>query len=72
MNGEPDYIEINGKKIKIPDIALGKSVPDGVKRFIEERERAEKAERKANLFFWVGIAMNIVCMVGGYLLGKFL
>ena len=39
-----------------------------MKQLEEEKVRAEK---KARLYFWAGIVVSILCMFGGYLLGKF-
>ncbi len=72
---EDRFVEVNGEKIKIPDIALGKFMPDSVQAMIlkyeKEEQRAQKAERKARLYFWCGIIASVIFMVGGYLLGKF-
>lgn len=40
-----DYLEVNGKKIKVPDIALGKVIPHSVWRL--EKERQEKKQLKS-------------------------
>lgn len=40
-----EYVEINGQRINIPNIALGKVIPSGVERYIAEQERL--AEEKA-------------------------
>ena len=45
---------------------------DYIATIAEEKNRADAAERKAKLYFWVGIACNILCMFGGYLMGKYL
>ena len=70
-NNTKDYLYVNGKSFKIPDVALGKTLPD----YIFELERFEaakaKAERKARIYFWGGIICSILCMIVGYLLGKF-
>ena len=72
---EDIFVEVNGEKIKIPDIALGKFMPDSVNALIlkceKAEERAKNAERKAFLYFWGGIIASALFMVGGYLLGKF-
>ena len=39
-----------------------------MKQLEEEKVRAEK---KARLYFWAGIVVSVLCMFGGYLLGKF-
>lgn len=57
--------------LNIPGIALGTEIPHGVERYIELEERARKAERKARLYFWVGICVSVACMIGGWLLGKY-
>ena len=44
------------------------SAADDAKHRQEEKVRAEK---KARLYFWAGIVASILCMFGGYLLGKF-
>lgn len=72
---EDNFVEINGEKIEIPKIALGEFAPPGIEAFNlkyeAEKQRAEKAERKARLYFWGGIFASALFMVGGYLLGKF-
>lgn len=57
--------------IKIPDIALGKVIPPNIERLILLEEEKKKAEKKARLYFWGGIITSVLCMIGGYLLGKF-
>lgn len=56
--------------IKIPDIAFGKVIPPNIERLILLEEEKEKAEKKARLYFWGGIITSVLCMIGGYLLGK--
>lgn len=72
---EDRFVEVNGEKFKIPDIALGKFMPDSLNALIlkyeKSEERAKMAERKARLYFWGGIIASALFMVGGYLLGKF-
>lgn len=67
-----EYLRFQGQDIKIPDIALGKVPPSIVSQLQHETELREKAERKARLYFWSGIICSVLCMVGGYLLGKYL
>lgn len=57
--------------IKIPDIAFGKVIPPNIEHLILLEEEKEKAEKKARLYFWGGIITSVLCMIGGYLLGKF-
>lgn len=54
-----------------PEIAKGTVVPYGVQRLAELEESRKRAEKKAKLYFWGGILSSILCMIGGYLLGKF-
>ena len=57
--------------IKIPVIAFGKVIPPNIERLILLEEEKEKADKKARLYFWGGIITSVLCMIGGYLLGKF-
>lgn len=73
-----EYLEVNGKKIKAPDIALGKVIPHSLWRLEKDRQekeaaekRAEAAEKMARLYFWGGIFATVFCTIIGYLLGKF-
>lgn len=63
------------EKLDVPEIAKGTVVPYGVQRFIELEEARKKAERKATLYFWLGIAatviFSILSVIAGYLLGKY-
>lgn len=67
--------------MEIPAIAKGQVIPYAVEQYIveserlkEEREKAEKrakeAEKRADLYFALGIICNIVCMIVGVFLGK--
>lgn len=51
---DKEFIELDGEKFSIPNIALGKVIPFGVDRYIEMEERAKKAERKQKLYFIAG------------------
>jgi hypothetical protein len=66
-----DYINFQGTKFKIPDIAAGKVVPPIVDRLVRAEEEKRRAEKRARLYFWAGIICSVLCMFGGYLLGKF-
>lgn len=66
-----EYLHFQGADIKIPDIALGKVPPNIVYQLQREAEIRERAEQKAKLYFWGGIICSVLCMVGGYLLGKY-
>lgn len=57
--------------LEIPAIAEGKVIPPAVERYIRLQEEKAAAERKARLYFWGGVVTSVLCMVGGYLLGKF-
>ena len=50
-----DYLEWNGEKIRIPDIALGKTAPYSVDVLAREEELRKRAERKARLYFIGGV-----------------
>lgn len=56
---------------EIPEIAKGTVVPYGVQEYIRLQDEKKTADRKARLYFWCGIVSSVLCMVGGYLLGKF-
>lgn len=66
-----DYLEWNGKRIQIPDIALGKTAPYFVDVLAREEELRKRAERKARLYFIGGIVGTLAGTVLGWLLGKF-
>lgn len=66
-----DYIEIDGKQVQLPSLALGTEYPFVVDRMKQLEEEKVRAEKKARLCFWAGIVVSILCMFGGYLLGKF-
>lgn len=57
--------------IKPPAIAEGEVIPPAVERYIQLQEEKSAAERKSRLYFWGGIVASVLCMVGGYLLGKY-
>lgn len=56
---------------KIPEIAKGTVIPYGVQEYIRLQDEKKAAEKKARLYFWVGIVNSILCTICGYLLGKF-
>ena len=56
---------------EVPELAKGTVVPHGVQEYIRLQDEKKAAERKARLYFWVGIITSVLCMIGGYLLGKF-
>lgn len=66
INSEFPQLDLNP-----PEIAKGTVIPYGVQRFAELEEARKRAERNARLYFWGGILSSILCMIGGYLLGKF-
>lgn len=43
----------------------------GVQEYIRLQDEKKAADRKARLYFWGGIVTSVLCMIGGYLLGKF-
>ena len=57
--------------LEIPAIAKGQVIPPAVERYMRLQEEKAAAERKARLYFWGGVVTSVLCMVGGYLLGKF-
>lgn len=56
---------------EIPEIAKGTVIPHGVQEYIRLQDEKKAADRKARLYFWGGIITSVLCMIGGYLLGKF-
>ena len=56
---------------EMPEIAKGTVIPHGVQEYIRLQDEKKAAERKARLYFLVGIITSVLCMIGGYLLGKF-
>lgn len=66
-----DYIEIDGKQVQLPNLALGTEYPFVVDRMKQLEEEKVRAEKKARLYFCAGIVVSVLCMFGGYLLGKF-
>lgn len=63
--------DLSGLHIEMPGIATGEIIPPIVDRLSKLQEEKEAAERKARLYFWGGIVESVLCMIGGYLLGKF-
>lgn len=66
-----DYIEMNGERIDLPDIALGKTVPYYVEQLKREEYLRKKAERKADLYFVGGLLGTLAGTILGWLLSKF-
>lgn len=66
-----DYIEMNGERIDLPDIALGKTVPYYVEQLKREEYLRKKAERKADLYFAGGLLGTLAGTILGWLLAKF-
>ncbi len=66
-----DYIEMNGERIDLPDIALGKTVPYYVEQLKREEYLRKKAERKADLYFVGGLLGTLAGTILGWLLAKF-
>lgn len=66
-----DYIEMNGERIDLPDIALGKTVPYYVEQLKREEYLRKKAERKADLHFVGGLLGTLAGTILGWLLAKF-
>lgn len=66
-----DYIEVNGEKIKIPDVALGKTVLHYVEKLQREEFLRKRAERKADLYFVGGLLGTLAGTILGWLLAKF-
>lgn len=56
---------------EMPEIAKGTVIPHGVQEYIRLQDEKKAADKKARLYFWVGIITSVLCMIGGYLLGKF-
>ena len=56
---------------EIAEIAKGTVIPHGVQEYIRLQDEKKAADRKARLYFWGGIITSVLCMIGGYLLGKF-
>lgn len=56
---------------KIPEIAKGTVIPYGVQEYIRLQDEKKASDKKARLYFWCGIVSSVLCMIGGYLLGKF-
>ena len=66
-----DNIEMNGERIELPDIALGKTVPYYVEQLKREEYLRKKAERKADLYFVGGLLGTLAGTILGWLLAKF-
>jgi hypothetical protein len=66
-----DYIEVNGEKVKIPDVALGKTAPHYVEKLQREEFLRKRAERKADLYFVGGLLGTLAGTILGWLLAKF-
>jgi len=58
-------------KFEMPEIAKGTVIPHGVQEYINLQNEKETADKRARLYFWGGIISSVLCMIGGYLLGKF-
>lgn len=58
-------------KIEMPEIAKGTVIPHGVQEYINLQNEKKNADKRARLYFWGGIISSVLCMIGGYLLGKF-
>lgn len=56
---------------EIPEIAKGTIIPHGVQEYIRLQDEKKASDKKARLYFWCGIVSSVLCMIGGYLLGKF-
>lgn len=56
---------------EIPEIAKGAVIPYGVQEYIRLQDEKKASDKKARLYFWCGIVSSVLCMIGGYLLGKF-
>lgn len=56
---------------EIPEIAKGTVIPHGVQEYIRLQDEKKASDKKARLYFWCGIVSSVLCMIGGYLLGKF-
>lgn len=66
-----EYFHFQGADIKIPDIALGKTVPHYVDQLEREEYLRKKAERKADLYFVGGLLGTLAGTILGWLLAKF-
>lgn len=58
-------------KFEMPEISKGTVVPHGVQKYINLQNEKKNADKRARLYFWGGIISSVLCMIGGYLLGKF-
>lgn len=58
-------------KFEMPEIAKGTVIPHGVQEYINLQNEKKNADKKARLYFWGGIISSVLCMIGGYLIGKF-
>lgn len=58
-------------KFEMPEIAKGTVIPHGVQEYINLQNEKKTADKRARLYFWGGIISSVLCMIGGYLLGKF-
>lgn len=56
---------------EIPEIAKGTVIPHGVQEYIKIQDEKKAADKRARLYFWGGVISSVLCMIGGYLLGKF-
>ena len=68
MDNKPGFPQM---EFNLPEAAKGTVIPYGVQRFAELEEARKRAEKKARLYFWCGIGFSVLCMIGGYLLGKY-
>lgn len=64
-------ISYNGTEYKLPDIAAGKIVPDVVDRFAREEYLRIRAEKRATLYFALGLLGTLAGTILGWLLAKF-
>ncbi len=67
----PDSFSFNGTEYKLPDIAAGKVVPGVVDRNAREEELRIRAEKRATLYFVLGLVGTLVGTILGWLLAKF-
>ena len=64
-------ISYNGTEYKLPDIAAGKIVPDVVDTFAREEYLRIRAEKRATLYFALGLLGTLAGTILGWLLAKF-
>lgn len=67
----PETITFEGQTLDIPAIAAGRAVPHSVTLASIGEAEKKQAKKTESRRFWLQIAIDVLCVLLGFILGKF-